>query len=31
MLELVARPVPFDNEERNGHEFRFKLENSLPL
>ena len=31
VLKLVARPTPYDNDERSWLEFRFKLDNNLTL
>ena len=31
VLKLVARPTPYDNDERSWLEFRFKLDNHLTL
>ena len=31
VLELNARPTPYDNDDRTWLEFRFKLENFLTL
>ena len=31
VLQLAARPTPYDNDERTWLEFRFKLENYLTL
>ena len=31
VLKLAAKPVQYDNDEKNWLEFRFKLENYLTL